>query len=447
VLRRVRDLRRDGGAIMVLFAVMVPLVLLPIGAIAIDVGYWFVMQRKVQATADAGALAAANAINGNPANASVVSQAAGYVKRNMETVTSPCGSPPCYRVDYPYDPAGTPNPVDGEVSEVEVEVRHPAGTFFGGIVGFLGVEVSRRAVAHQTRIPGTMAIYAHSTECDGGESMEFNGQDIGIQGWIHSEGGLSISTSAAPEQGFWAAKGTQRWRDATPPPLPVCPPSLNPSQNAVQFGPDPNNHRPDPVPPIDWPVWFRAAEFGFDLNAPTPNIADDANCRYKARTITVNDAKVVFSDPIAPTPAELPHSGTIASGIYCATGRFVLNAANVRGTITVLAREQIAVNGSGGVRNLQAFAKDLLFFHVPAADGGDPPHPSCDSTDNLRVDTGDGTWDGIIFDPCGRVLIDGSGNTVLRGSIVAEKFTLTDADFGLIGDEDFTATIELSLVE
>ena len=79
--------------------------------------------------------------------------------------------------------------------------------------------------------------------------------------------------------------------------------------------------------------------------------------------------------------------------------------------------------------------------------GDDPPAPTCDSADNLRVDTGDGTWDGIIFDPCGRVLIDSSDNTVLRGSIVAEEFTLTDADFGLIGDENFTATIELSLVE
>lgn len=447
MLRRLGRLRRDGGAVMVLFAVMVPLLLLPVGAIAIDVGYWFVMQRKVQATADAGALAAANAINGNPGNGSVVAQAAGYVTRNMDTVTSPCGSPPCYRVDYPYDPAGTPNPLDGEVTEVEVEVRHPAGTFFGGIVGLLGVDVSRRAVAHQTRIPGTMAVYVHSTECDGGESMEFNGQDINIEGWLHSEGGLTISTSADPEQGFFATKGTQRWRDAAPPPLPQCPPSLNPSQNAVQFGPDPNNHRPDPVAAMDWPVWFRAEEFGFDLNAPTPNAADDANCRYKAGTITVNDAKIVFSDPVAPTPAELPHSGTIETGIYCATDRFVLNATNVTGTITVLARNQIAVNGSGGVRNLQAFAKDLLFFHVPRAGDDDPPAPMCESNANLRVSTGEGTWDGIIFDPCGRVLIDSSDNTVLRGSIVAEKFTLTDADFGLIGDEDFTATIETSLVE
>ena len=343
MLRRLGRLRRDGGAVMLLFAVMVPLLLLPVGAIAIDVGYWFVMQRKVQATADAGALAAANAINGNPANASVVSQAAGYVKRNMDTVTSPCGSPPCYRVGYPYG---------GNVSEVEVEVRHPAGTFFGGIVGLLGVDVSRRAVAHQTRIPGTMAIYVHSTDCPnggdgGGQSMEFAGQDIDIQGWIHSEGGLLISTSPGPGQGFWAAKGTQRWRDATPSPVPLCSPSLNPSQNAVQFGPDTNNHRPDPVAPLDWPVWFRAEEFGFDLNTPTPNTADDANCRYKAGTITVNDAKVVFTDPIAPTPAELPHSGTIETGIYCATRRFVLNATNVTGTITVLAREQIAVNRLG----------------------------------------------------------------------------------------------------
>jgi hypothetical protein len=78
---------------------------------------------------------------------------------------------------------------------------------------------------------------------------------------------------------------------------------------------------------------------------------------------------------------------------------------------------------------------------------GDPPAPSCDSTDNLRVSTGDGTWDGIIFDPCGRVLIDSSDNTVLHGSIVAQSLTLTDPDFRLIGDENFTATIELSLVE
>ena len=327
-------------------------------------------------------------------------------------------------------------------------MRHPAGTFFGGIVGLLGVEVSRRAVAHQTRIPGTMAIYVNSTVCDGDESMEFDGQDIGIQGWIAPpKAGCRSRRAQLLSRGSGRPRGrsdgeTRRRRRCR-----QCPPSLNPSQNAVQFGPDPNNHRPDPVAPMTWPVWFRAAEFGFELNAPTPNTADDTNCRYKARTITVNDAKVVFSDPIAPTPAELPHSGTIETGIYCATGKFVLNAANVTGTITVLAREQIAVNGSGGVRNLQAFAKDLLFFHVPAADGGDPPVPSCDVLRQSQGRHGRRHVGGDHLRPVRARSDRQLRQHLLRGSIVAEKFTLTDADFGLIGDEDFTATSELSLVE
>ena len=51
-------LRHEAGQTVVLFAVLLPL-FLGLGAIAVDIGYWYVVKKTAQDAADAAALAAA----------------------------------------------------------------------------------------------------------------------------------------------------------------------------------------------------------------------------------------------------------------------------------------------------------------------------------------------------------------------------------------------------
>ena len=150
----------------VIFAVMVPLLLLPVGAIVVDVGFWYRNAKHAQTTADAAALAAAFEI---PSAAAAVSAGGQYVSTNMpDVVTEACPPTPTlsYCVEYPYVPDSGPNMGVPQLDEVEVSVRHPATTFFGRIFGVFGVESTRRAVAEQWSIPGTLALYVHSEDCD-----------------------------------------------------------------------------------------------------------------------------------------------------------------------------------------------------------------------------------------------------------------------------------------
>ncbi|MGH2746232.1 MAG: pilus assembly protein TadG-related protein, partial [Thermoleophilaceae bacterium] len=53
-----RAAREDRGAVLVLVALMLP-VLIGVGGLVVDVGNWFAHKRHLQVQADAGALAAA----------------------------------------------------------------------------------------------------------------------------------------------------------------------------------------------------------------------------------------------------------------------------------------------------------------------------------------------------------------------------------------------------
>ena len=64
-------LRREDGQVTVLTAVFI-VVLLGMAGFVLDVGSWFRQQRAVQATVDSAALAGAQALPGNPVNATAL---------------------------------------------------------------------------------------------------------------------------------------------------------------------------------------------------------------------------------------------------------------------------------------------------------------------------------------------------------------------------------------
>jgi hypothetical protein len=179
----------ERGAVVVLFALMVPLTLFPIGAIAVDIGFWYVNAKRAQTTADAAALAAAALI---PNTASVEALGGEYVLRNMPNAT--------YEVEYPYVPDSGPNWNVPQPDEVEVTVNHPAPTFFGRIFGVSGVSSTRRAVAEKWEEPGKMAIFAYNDRCESGNALEFNGSDVYINGYVHSNGQFRVDAGPSGQR-------------------------------------------------------------------------------------------------------------------------------------------------------------------------------------------------------------------------------------------------------
>ncbi|MDQ6804926.1 MAG: pilus assembly protein TadG-related protein, partial [Actinomycetota bacterium] len=86
---RLSSLRRDErGAVLVLVAVSMVAFLGMLG-VALDVAAWQQTHRRAQNTADAGALAAANAMAGGATTTAAQSAATTIITQNDPTITSP----------------------------------------------------------------------------------------------------------------------------------------------------------------------------------------------------------------------------------------------------------------------------------------------------------------------------------------------------------------------
>ena len=130
--------RDDRGATLVLMA-LTTTVLLAITGFAVDVGWWYTIQRQNQSAADAGALSAAYELLPNPTWTAAqltpfASQAAaqnGYAG-TTPAVTYPCGSPPCLAQNS---------------GGIQVVLQQPQSTWFAALTGLNSVTIANRAVA------------------------------------------------------------------------------------------------------------------------------------------------------------------------------------------------------------------------------------------------------------------------------------------------------------
>jgi uncharacterized Zn-binding protein involved in type VI secretion len=452
-----RHWRDEDGTVLVLFALLLGLMLM-VGALAVDVGYWWVNGKKAQIAADACALAAAQELPHTYAdlpNCAIAAGQADYVLTHLPDQTDPDADP-----KHVFTRVRSPYHEDARMVEATVQIR--VGTFFGRIFGVEEVIVERRAVAEREEGTSKMAIFTGSTDCSKGFLV--NGKNVNVTGHIHSNGQYEIN-SAAPPDDFTATSGTIA--KAVDPDGGNCTAKLNPtgppSEDAgAHYGGE--DWLPEDGPELQWPDWFSPADFGWYL----PVGSGPGRCTYKGDRIEFNNTHLLIDGVIV-----VAHGKRIPTGTYCATNEFIINADDMcmpatepPCAFTALA-PKIEVGGNG--QNYSPYAYDMLFFTVPNsnADPGDdgpftlgnfepkdkPPYPPCYPSPAIEtnLDGSNYQWAGIIFNPCGRVKINNHDSSVgsydLVGTIYGFEVEINGDGFNMIGTEDQESNISLALVE
>jgi hypothetical protein len=418
---------RERGSILVLFSLLLTLFLLCC-AIVIDVGYWWANAKKAQIAADACALAAAQSIPVVDPTAGAVDPVTDEVLDKGECVIED-GGPDWVLTNIPVQGDESPDPLhtltlvewpykkgepDEDPTMVEAIVRMKVSTFFGRIVGHGGITVTRRAVAEKLPVVvSNLAIHSHSDDCN--DSMTFDGHEHFVNGLVETNGLFRVNNGP-----FWAADGTI-YRTPTD----GCPSSIDESALA-QFGED----MPDPDIPESWgtacggspcreprdllekqpwPAWHVPAQFDCAANG----------IREKWE-FTANDATL--------------------SGTYCATKSISVSGENNTGNVTFLAPE-ITIQKFG--HTFTPYERNVLFFSLAndltsPADDGPPPSPvACSNTAPMTLNADRVHWTGMIFHPCGYVIVNAAettaGSEQLRGSIVALRVRIDGQGFRMIG--------------
>jgi len=406
----------QSGNILILFAILLPLFLFA-GMIVIDVGYWWANARKAQIAADACALAAARELpqawEGPNIRDECFHDGQDYVLTNLPDQSGGADTEP-FHVS-----TAVLSPFEGRSDQVEATVTMRVQTFFGRFIGLGGVELSRRAVAEQSVGEGDYAIYANAADC--GDALRFNGEDMSIDGRVHSNGEYTVDG-----EDYWAAIGTYQGQ---------CQLDIEPGS---QFG-SPQATAPVGVPQPqgfdDWPEWFTPAQFGWF-----------AGCTFKANKIEIDDTTLKLDGNSS------NHGGTLPSGVYCARDLFKIGGNNLRGQITALAKK-IEVGGNG--HDFTSFAANkVLFFAVPNTDDlpgndGVAPHGAghfCSHSEEMNLVNGNNNiWKGKIFHPCGRVIVNGNSSSTIEGAIYAKLVRINGGGFNMIGKSDAGGTIILAL--
>lgn len=347
---------RERGQVLILF-VMGATVIFLIGAIVVDIGLWVSERRNAQAAADLASLAAATQLR-DPTDPNGAARAKGldFARRN--------GFEPGPNIDVQVNP-------DTGNETVEVTIDEQGVSLFAGIFGITSPHVGASAVAaYGASPPGPdAALFASSSDCNAGQTLDIQAQHLQVNGSTHSNGNLFVD---GPQDDF---VGPVTW---------VCPNGF--TNNHVN-----NSYQPPPrmvgnqAPPLDL-KWT-------DIEP--------------------------YCDGVALGDLVITNLSPWENKVICASSNLTLNVVGVQAHVTLAAQGSVTILGAGN--NLQPADKlartgfDQLLVYS--------------STDGINIVTPGGVYTGYIHAPRSRVTIDGShiGTDVFRldGAVVAASIRIT----------------------
>ncbi len=206
-MRRVFGEAEDRGAVAILVSVF-SIVMFVVAALIVDLGMARVTRRDAQNAADAAALAAANALypsGSTPDFTAAVTAAKAFASSNYGTTAadwSGCST----TQSLPYTPAGESRCIsfDSATTPVNVRVIVPGkhvSSFFGGAVGYRGMDVSAMAQALVDRSSHPSCVF-----CVLGNTTHAlqNGNVTVADGDVYFNGSITMN----PNGGVAASGGT-----------------------------------------------------------------------------------------------------------------------------------------------------------------------------------------------------------------------------------------------
>ena len=379
---RLRSMRGERGGVLVLVALMFPL-MLAFAALVIDVGHAYQVRRHLQASADAAALAGAQELP-NMSNAQVVANAYDATTGHNERSNLP---PVTTVVTFPA-PVG---------AKVKVTESAKSRGFFGGVLAAFGFDdidgfdVSASAVAGKSSVTtGTpLAVYVH--ELCGNKGFISGGEDMRIEGAIHSNGHFEVKNP-----GFEAVGNATVYR----PPHANSPSPPGPAQGTCKTTDQSDSTyagvvgNPSPGAYRDWVTPYHTEDILKGFVPCTHNLTND----------------VQFENTTIPT------------GVYClpADKKFTIKG-NTNGKITVIG----GIIEVGGTGKLEPYNSDhpVLFYSTNTSGTAIKLNPS-----------GAYDWTGYIINRKGGIEINASSVTSPQnGLLEAEWMDINGENFTMLG--------------
>ena len=398
---------QDGQSLVIVVLTMV--VLIGIGALAIDVSSWYQKHHSAQVAADAAALAAANCLANSSATNTATNMCTTTTDTNAQNVATTIASA-----------NGFPTPtVTVGSSAVTVAVSTKAPTYFAGYFK-LGPSVSARAVASFT--PGTNActssaasagncysIFAggpNATTCTN-STISFGGGGETLDGAVHTNGTIS---------------GAGDGGDVFDGPVTYGSTCTAPGTNAnYKSSGSPAGEAPVTTWPDDYSNVLPACSSTGQYQCTGPG-GTPSYCTTASANVTV------------------PANAT-TSGIYCATGTvsstvLASNPATWTGMITISSNEgssttPYSATYIGGTISLSNGTAYLSAYQCSkTAVSCTYPLFYLVGTGTMTFGSGGDTFYGAIFCPNGTISLGGGGNSVT----FLEAESVSDGGGALTGD-------------
>jgi Flp pilus assembly protein TadG len=368
--------RSEDGQILLLTAVTITC-LLGFAGLAIDVGLWLHTRTKLQADADAMALAGAQEL---PDSTAVDTKAREWGTKNgvpsSEVLTIVVNSTSCRT---------TPPATD----YVTVRLQRTQKTFLGSVLGVTDATLRACATARAQSGEGSYAIFANDS-CPSVDTLEMSGSVNVVDGMVHSNCHLKIpgSTNDFNDDTTYCA-GAACSNDGT----------LTVSGSGNSFDPPIAQSGLEP-----WPAPYDAyADFPCGTN--------------RAGVAGMDFTSDTDLSSVAGAWLDWPTKKQLKPGVYCTTQKMTLRASDVEGSVTLVAKKELNISGSNF--NISAYWNDVLAF----------TESNSDSAMDLSGSGGD--WQGMILARYGRIKFQGSSNLSVSGSLIGDRVYLSGSTWSL----------------
>jgi hypothetical protein len=385
--------RSEDGQILLMTALSL-VCLLGFAGLAIDVGLWLHTRTKLQADADAMALAGAQEL---PSSTDVNTKAREWGTKNgvpsSEVLTIVVNNTSC---------RSTPPAQD----YVTVRLERTQTTFLGSVLGITNATMRACATARAQSGEGGYAIFANDS-CPSVDTLEMSGSVNVVDGMVHSNCHLKIpgSTNDFNDDTTYCA-GSACANDGT----------LTVSGSGNTFDPPIAQSGLEP-----WPA-------PYDAYADFPCGANRAGVAGMDFTSDTDLSSVPGAWLDWPTKKKLK------PGVYCTTQKLEISGSNVTGNVTLVSLKLLKVNGSNF--NITAYWNDVLLFSEEGP-----------ANDAMDVSGSGGAWVGLMLAPKGKIKFQGSSNLSVQGGLIGYQVVASGSSWDLAALEDPDDDPDLRIIE